>query len=154
MNMTVLNRSNDIHWGLYAVNIPTFGLLQEYIAARLGCRMGKQAHLSNSLHVYTDDKIASGITTRMLTAFQHDYPEHWNAFPHLDGEHSFWAELCSEVLEGRGFQSFSFLNFAAVFLTMYRERDWRPGLLDQRYADWIAAGSMFVEQMWKPTRKQ
>src|SRR3990167_7407584 len=103
LHMTVMCRSNDLHWGLFAVNIPTFGLLQEYIASRLGVKMGTQAHLSNSLHVYTDDKRASAITQRMVAdPGRPAYPEHRMAFERGELDwvrcHEDWAGLCSNAL--------------------------------------------------------
>ena len=56
LHMTVINRSNDLHWGLHAVNIFQFGILQEYVACRLGVGMGEQTHYSDSLHIYMDEK--------------------------------------------------------------------------------------------------
>jgi thymidylate synthase len=69
LHMTVICRSNDLHWGLFAVNLPTFGILQNYIAARLGVEIGTQTHLSNSLHIYTDEKAAVDITQSMNLYF-------------------------------------------------------------------------------------
>ena len=83
LHMTVINRSNDIHWGLFAVNLPTFSLLQVYIAARLGCEIGNQTHMSNSLHVYVDWPEPKRITERMLFDEKEDkpiYPNHSLAF--------------------------------------------------------------------------
>lgn len=157
LNMTVINRSNDIHWGLYAVNIPTFGLLQEYLASRLNVDLGVQAHLSNSFHVYTDQRESVQITKRMLKdPVVSWYPRHRMAFEkgeltYLDGNlgHYDIARYCREVLKGTYQGDLPFLKFAQEFLTMYRERSWRPDALDQDFADWIEAGEIFVRQVWK-----
>lgn len=153
LNMTVICRSNDLHWGLYAVNIPTFGLLQEYIASRLGVELGWQAHLSNSLHIYTDDKRANAITERMMNDFSRiDYPAHGMAFEKHELEdlesHAEFAKACNQTLED-GYNELPFLKFASDFLTMYKERKWQPELLDDRFADWKAAAQLFAQQMWK-----
>ncbi len=66
LNMTVMNRSNDIHWGLFGVNFPQFALLQNYVASRIGVRMGVQTHVSDSLHLYMESKPHQDITTRMV----------------------------------------------------------------------------------------
>lgn len=162
LHMTVINRSNDIHWGLYAVNIPTFQMLQQYIAARLGVEVGSQTHFSNSLHYYTDDRRAVRITNNMTDpdgpTKPLKYPSHELMFaPNqwlANYKHGGMANACSAVLEdvplGSGWWDvMPFLGFARDFLRMYRERDWKPELLDQRYADWIEAGDTFVGMVWR-----
>ncbi len=52
LDMTVLNRSNDLVWGMLGEDFVTFSILQEYIAARLDVEVGKYHHISNNLHVY------------------------------------------------------------------------------------------------------
>lgn len=159
LHMTVICRSNDIHWGLYAVNLPTFGILQSYIAARLGVDMGTQTHLSNSLHVYTDDKRAVDITERMLYKEPEDrlvYPQGRLAFTSDDLEniqkHEQFARMCSYILDGKAYQSGEyppFLNFANEFLWQYHNKRWRPDLLYQDYPDWVLAGQLFIDKVWK-----
>lgn len=163
LHMTVINRSNDIHWGLYAVNLPTFQMLQQYIAARLGVDVGTQTHFSNSLHFYTDDKTAALITNRMLAGSTPErYPTHELMFTPNEwltkyDSHEGFASACSAVLEdvpiGSGhWEVFPFLGFARDFLRMYRERSWNPQSFLERdkeaYADWIEAGAIFVKEVW------
>lgn len=52
LDMTVTNRSNDMIWGMLGANYVHFTFLQEYMAARLGCEVGKYNHITNNLHVY------------------------------------------------------------------------------------------------------
>lgn len=166
LHMTVICRSNDIHWGLYAVNLPTFGILQEYIAARLGVGIGTQTHLSNSLHVYTDNPAAVEITERML--YKHGgvdrppYPKHELAFQNLtDINHEDFARWCSLILDEAkkspnepcnipaGIPEF-FL-FAYKFLWSYQYKAFEASELMEewpQYADWITAGDIFVQEVW------
>ena len=51
--MTVYNRSNDMIWGAYGANVVQFSMIQEYVAAKLGLRMGTYTQITNSYHVYT-----------------------------------------------------------------------------------------------------
>jgi thymidylate synthase len=53
LNMTVCCRSNDIIWGAYGANAVHFSVLQEYVAARVGVRVGSYTQLSDSYHAYT-----------------------------------------------------------------------------------------------------
>lgn len=165
LHMTVLNRSNDIHFGLYAVNLPTFAILQMYIAGRLGVKVGTQTHMSNSLHVYMGEAQpgprAARITDRMLLhQSTSNYPKHQDVFGGnlmtMVTRHAGFAEGCSNILEDKSAFSGSedlapFLPFARQFLKMYREHDWKPQFLPFReeYADWIQAGQSFVDQVWK-----
>lgn len=53
LDMTVCNRSNDIVWGAYGANAVHFSILQEYMAAGIGCEIGRYYQVSNNLHAYT-----------------------------------------------------------------------------------------------------
>lgn len=55
LNMTVCNRSNDAVWGAYGANAVQFSMLQEYIAAKVGCSVGTYTQMSNNFHVYEDN---------------------------------------------------------------------------------------------------
>jgi len=54
LTMTVFNRSNDALFGACGANVVHFSMLQEYVAALCGWRMGTYTHVTNDLHVYTD----------------------------------------------------------------------------------------------------
>jgi len=55
LNMTVCCRSNDIIWGCYGANVVHFSVLQEYMAAKVGMKIGTYYHVSDSWHYYTDN---------------------------------------------------------------------------------------------------
>lgn len=54
LNMTVVNRSNDIIWGATGANAVHFSFLQEYIAACVGVPVGRYWQVSNNMHAYVD----------------------------------------------------------------------------------------------------
>ena len=54
LNMTVINRSNDIVWGLFGANAVHMSMLQEYMAARTQSEVGTYIHFSNNAHAYLD----------------------------------------------------------------------------------------------------
>lgn len=161
LHMTVICRSNDIHWGLFAVNIPTFGILQEYIAARLGVGIGHQTHVSNSLHVYTDNKQATEITDRMLYRESEDlpeYPSHAKLFVPSEFKdiksHAQFAKICSSILDGdnpprAGIRYPIFLAFAVHFLKNYRDKVIPTIGAFPEFQDWTMAGQMFADRIWK-----
>jgi hypothetical protein len=52
LEMTLLNRSNDIIWGAYGANAVHFSYLHEYLATAIGVEVGRFFQLSNNLHAY------------------------------------------------------------------------------------------------------
>lgn len=52
LDMMVFNRSNDIVWGCYGANAVHFSVLQEYMAAQIGCEVGNYWQVSHNLHAY------------------------------------------------------------------------------------------------------
>ncbi len=161
LHMSVINRSNDIHYGLFAVNLPTFGIFQSYMAARLGVDMGTQTHFSNSLHVYTDDSRAVEITDRMLYREPEDmprYPEHEKVFTDLTWikNHEQFAEMCSNILDGShklGQRFPLFLTFAAHLLKIYRDKNSDAINYVQsmypEFQDWTLASRIFAQKVWR-----
>jgi len=153
LHMTVICRSNDLHWGLHAVNLPQFSILLEYLAARLGVGVGTQTHLSQSLHIYTDVE-GQKITDRMLAAMDEPLQELRvnGLFPsplpsHIT--HKEFAEVwCSAVLDGYGKQPrpFPFLEFVDDFLQAYREPDNKDPL---RHAAAFSSWVRMAEEFWK-----
>lgn len=54
LNMTVLNRSNDIIWGAYGANAVHMSMLHEFVAGWLGIPIGRYWQVSNDYHAYTE----------------------------------------------------------------------------------------------------
>ena len=54
LDITVACRSNDIIWGAYGANVVHFSVLQEYLAAKIGVKVGRYWQLSNNFHAYND----------------------------------------------------------------------------------------------------
>ena len=52
LNMTVMNRSNDLVWGLLGANAYNMAFLHSYISARTGLDQGVYTQISNNLHAY------------------------------------------------------------------------------------------------------
>ncbi len=60
-HLTIFNRSNDLHWG-YIANIFQFSFLGEIISLLLNKKYVKQTHLSQSLHIYTENNLIREVT--------------------------------------------------------------------------------------------
>ena len=54
LHLTVFNRSNDMVWGAYGANAVQFSFLQEYLAARVGLKVGRYYQVSNNFHAYVE----------------------------------------------------------------------------------------------------
>jgi thymidylate synthase len=54
LDMTVFCRSNDIVWGAYGANGVHFSMLQEFVAAWIGCPVGRYWQISSNYHAYVD----------------------------------------------------------------------------------------------------
>jgi thymidylate synthase len=52
LDMTVTCRSNDVVYGCYGANVVHFSVLLEYLAARLGLKVGRYTQVSNNFHMY------------------------------------------------------------------------------------------------------
>lgn len=52
LDFTIINRSNDLVWGLCGANAVHMTMLQEFMADALGIKVGAWHHITNNLHVY------------------------------------------------------------------------------------------------------
>lgn len=152
LHMTVLNRSNDLHWGLYAVNGLQFSILQEYLASRLGVGMGTQTHVSNSLHIYMEGP-GRAITDRMLEAM--DDPIERLTSAHLFSSvadlpsHEIFQNSCSQVLDGTYKGDLPFLIFSQDYLAYYADGDKTLNRIQygKIFTDWMVAGEEFLDRI-------
>ncbi|MCI2235091.1 thymidylate synthase [Escherichia coli] len=55
LNLTVINRSQDVLWGMSSINFIEFSILQEVIAGALGVGVGQYKLFSNNLHYYNNE---------------------------------------------------------------------------------------------------
>lgn len=140
LHFTVLNRSNDIHWGLYAVNFPVFSSLMEYMATRLSVQLGTYTHFSNSLHFYEDHAQAAGITQRIwdqrMTPVQESPVRDIQMFEPRYMEQEYVAEEANLALEGNQTFNFRFFNFAGQALNCAREGAWSSPYYSDIFPNW------------------
>ena len=54
LDMLVVNRSNDLVWGMLGANVVHMSVLHEYVAATLGMTLGRMTTVTNNLHAYKD----------------------------------------------------------------------------------------------------
>jgi thymidylate synthase len=86
LNMTVFNRSNDLVYGMLGANAVHFSFLLEYMAARLGLKVGKYHQVTSDLHAYTK----TWEPEKWLADGTPDYynPKAEDPYPPLDGHHT------------------------------------------------------------------
>lgn len=99
LNMTVLNRSNDIIWGAYGANAVHMSMLQEFMAAWVGVPIGRYWQVSNDYHAYVEvfDKHKSLLREQPVGVFEIDPYQHGRkgkdvvaAFPMVNGPIESW----------------------------------------------------------------
>lgn len=83
LNITVFNRSNDCHWGVFGANLNQFASIQECMMSWLknsgneefkDLEIGTYTQLTDSLHIYLDDYGAK-CTTNVLDYYKKHSPE-------------------------------------------------------------------------------
>ena len=156
LHLTVMNRSNDLHWGLWAVNVPQFGVLQDYMAARLGAVVGWQTHISNSLHIYLDAP-GQKITDRMQKLWEQKMPEVGETGVPLFSKtlkhhntHQSMRFQAGQALDSIYPMGEAFLEFASDFLNVYRKHK-RNYTVDDintcrnlvMFPEWVLAAQLF-----------
>lgn len=99
LNMTVTNRSNDAIWGLMGANCVHFSILQEYMAARIGVKVGTYYHFSNNVHTYEWNwKPNEWLEDRAMNGFcQSSMFTNYEAYPLVFVPTQFQAELSKFV---------------------------------------------------------
>lgn len=116
LHMTVFNRSNDIHWGVFGANLCQFSTIQEVLFSWLkysgyprfeNLEMGTYNHITDSLHVYLDD-YGSKITDEVLAQYQTE-----SARDTLDAPFIFDTEP-RMTLKGADFDEFLFIFWSNI----------------------------------------
>lgn len=81
LDITVTCRSNDVVWGAYGANAVHFSFLQEYMAGKIGVRVGRYYQLSNNWHLY--ESVRSKFRSDPLSVYPDtkpvmDIPDAWD----------------------------------------------------------------------------
>jgi thymidylate synthase len=118
LDMTVTCRSNDIVYGCYGANVVHFSVLQEYLAARMGYRVGRYTQVSNNFHMY-DWALQRANVVSANSGLLMPYPGHRalvNDPASFDEEVRFYCDLVQEgkpELYTPGFKNTFFTDTAA-----------------------------------------
>jgi thymidylate synthase len=145
LDLSVMCRSNDMIWGCHGANAVHFSVLHEYLAARIGAKLGTMYQWSNNYHAYltelnrltqtqadlSDDRYVTG-KVKPLPMF--DQPEK------IDED----IERFMDLYEGRTFPQGVYANYwfeGVMGMAMASHHHYKIGQLDraQWYASQIAA---------------
>lgn len=153
LDMTVLCRSNDIIWGAYGANAVHFSVLQEYVAAMVGCPTGTLWQVSNNFHAYVD------VMERSLPVLDEPdsglYSGEPNLYPLVSGEVNDFDRGLRALLAGTpipGSADAFFHNVAAPLrdaYALYREGNLASAATRARQcaaADWRRAAMEWLER--------
>lgn len=93
LNMTVVNRSNDLIWGCYGANAVHFSFLHEFVASALGVPQGLYRQFSHNLHVYTE-KFQKWVDLPPNHETYDHYTEGLRTYPICTTDWRQWLEDC------------------------------------------------------------
>jgi hypothetical protein len=97
LHMMVSCRSNDMVWGAYGSNIVHFSILQEFIAAAVGVKMGKLHQVSYNFHAYEERED----TARLFGSVDWSAGRQWITTERLCGRGLDYAGAFLRELESR-----------------------------------------------------
>jgi len=147
LDMTVFNRSNDMVWGTCGANAVHFSFLQEYMAKRLGVRVGKYHQVSNNLHVYTETN--SGWTPDKWLDYADEYSYEQDVkiqVPLVDDPETFDREVQKFIDYGDSSRSWKepFLHKVAAPMVWAFEHHKR-----RSYSDALTACIVIKDDAWR-----
>lgn len=68
LDISVDNRSNDLHWGTFGANLCQFSTIQSMMAGWLNIPVGNYYQITDSLHIYLDD-FGAKETEKLMNAY-------------------------------------------------------------------------------------
>ena len=126
LNCIVHMRSNDVLYGLSAVNIFNFTLMQEYVANMLAFPVGKYYHVINNLHMYLNQvqqvkRLAKFTPRTYRSPIRYQYPNEIKSITDFDRlclklyayERNVSSKASSKIID---FENSMFNDWAKVFL--------------------------------------
>lgn len=159
LDMTVENRSNDMIWGAYGANAVHFSMLQEFMAAWTGFRVGQYWQVSTNFHAYTATMEKHASLLKLSPGFDDYSIGNVEPFPMVNTPIESWMqELDMFINEGAvlGFQDKFFKKVAIPMLLSwqaYKNKEYGKAmsiLTESCVAtDWRKAGIEWIERRIK-----
>jgi Thymidylate synthase len=169
LDMTVMNRSNDILFGLFGANAVQFGLLHEYVGAMTGIPTGVYCQFANDYHLYLSAweryrPHINNVIIDMSSPGAYPVPLALVGTPELFNEELKWLWLALDILHKVGPPAMTcdhFLSeanpflqgayFMAVTYAYHKEGNQegaRYALAKVPMADWKQAAGEWLERRW------
>lgn len=156
LDMTVENRSNDMIWGAYGANAVHFSMLQEFMAAWIGCKVGFYWQVSTNFHAYVNTLEKHSALLKLSAGFDDYSLLNVEPFPMVNTNIETWMqELDMFMSEGAvvGFQDKFFKRVAIPMLLSWqafkdKEYDMAINILGDRCSasDWSKAGVEWIRR--------
>lgn len=159
LDITVMCRSNDAIYGAYGANAVHFSVLQEYLAAKIGVKVGTYYQISNNFHLYTDVLYK---IHKYGTPPSHDWQYEYRAVAPtsvVTNPTTFDQELQHFMAAPSNMEPSDFTNefFRDIAIPMLTANDWRKrGELDKalgacanmsQYSDWRFATESWLKHL-------
>lgn len=155
LDMTVVNRSNDVVWGMTGANAVHMTLLQELIANAAGIPIGEYNVFTNNGHFYLDMPNADRIWASYPPSNDPYKYGHMKASPPLlQGSETYkdFVHQCERIVKFTGQVDMTnrwLANVAFPMITAYRRRLLGESGMDHIHKvvgqDWQAAATQWVE---------
>lgn len=158
LDMTVENRSNDMIWGAYGANAVHFSMLQEYMAAKIGVKLGYYWQVSTNFHSYisTFEKHESLLDRIPTSPYHHGV----TPFPMVNVNISIWEEDLEIFMEAGdsvlGYRDPFFKRVAVPMMRSYKafkEKRYQSAISiledDCAADDWSRAGVEWIQRRVK-----
>lgn len=149
LNLTVSNRSNDLFWGMLGANVVQMSILQEWLAAHLGAKVGLYHQFTNNLHYYT-----ARFNPQDYGPPKTDYGTFTQPFPLVKNPTTFDEELAEFLeLKAKGVYTEPFLEQVAkpavIAYEFYKEGAYQMALniaTNIVAADWRIACTVWLDR--------
>lgn len=117
LDMTVINRSNDMIWGAYGANAVHFSMLQEFMAAAIGVSVGDYWQISNNFHAYKEiyEKHLPLIGRPSDASYNT-----WRPFPMVNGPINEWLDDLDVFMSEGPVMGFKDVFFRKVVIPLYK----------------------------------
>jgi thymidylate synthase len=169
LNIHVFNRSNDFIWGLTGTNVCQFSMLQEYIADKVGVRMGTYHQTTDSFHVYKNQQWLDILASIQAKALNDPYSDLREVKPYpMGANHPEWDNDLKEFFfrfdTGHETSHYKSPFFCDVVEPMWRtfaaHKQWRASkttanenhtrMIAAEIAaeDWYLVTRMWLERRW------
>jgi hypothetical protein len=151
LDMTVVNRSNDMIWGMFGANAVHMTMLHELISRAIGVPTGVYRVFTTNLHVYPEMPRFQEIMDKCKVRDDRYATAKLKPFPLLgEGEklQDFLRDSEEFILtpEISGWRTNWFLNVAQPFYRKFMQRDTSVLCMAQ---DWQVAGNEWLERRMK-----